>query len=65
MHTPPKALELRFLVPPHLEEAARKAIAPYAVEECASNPGRPSPPASPTRCVLSGQELAELLGEKI
>ncbi|MFP5240219.1 MAG: hypothetical protein ACLGQW_10345 [Acidobacteriota bacterium] len=63
MHTPPKALELRFLVPPHLEEAARKAIAPYAVGECPSGPARPSTPASHTRCLLSGQELAELLGD--
>ncbi|WP_243311402.1 hypothetical protein [Fundidesulfovibrio agrisoli] len=63
MHTPPKALELRFLVPPHLEEAARKAIAPYAVEERAPDPARLASPASPKRCLLSGQELAELLGD--
>lgn len=63
MHTPPKALELRFLVPPHLEDAARKAIEPYAVGECVSSPARPSSPTSPARCLLSGQELAELLGD--
>jgi len=62
MRTPPPALELRFLVPPHLADAARKAMAPYAVCENTTQPREAVRAKSDNAGQLTDQELAMLLG---
>lgn len=55
-------LELRFLVPPHLAEAARKAIAPYTLRENTAQPPKASCLKTAGPCHLTEKELAALLG---
>ncbi|WP_243358661.1 hypothetical protein [Fundidesulfovibrio terrae] len=62
-------LEMRFLVPPHLADMARRAMAPFAVEErpavgadpAGAAPGMRAAVAASDKCHLTGQELDLLL----
>lgn len=57
-------LEMRFLVPPHLADLARRAMAPFAVEErpaVGAASGIHAAVAASDKCQLTGQELDLLL----
>ena len=56
-----KVVEMRFLVPPHLVELVRKAMAPFPVEERAAAGMRNFPGSRPDGPRLTNQELDLLL----
>ncbi|MFZ5427703.1 MAG: hypothetical protein ACOZEN_12070 [Thermodesulfobacteriota bacterium] len=54
-------VELRFRVPLHLAEEARKAMAPYSVGEIAGPARRRAPAEGQDDCQLTGLEIELLL----
>jgi hypothetical protein len=57
------AVEMRFLVPPHLIEAARQAMSSFTVKKIASHAIRDIPGNKPDPTKLTHQELNLLLSE--
>jgi hypothetical protein len=56
-------VEMRFLVPPHLIDAARQAMSPFSVKEVPSAAILDTPGIKPDPAKLTNQELNLLLSE--
>jgi hypothetical protein len=57
------AVEMRFLVPPHLIEAARQAMSSFMIEEQTDISEQHMPKSVYPHCMLTQQELKVLLRE--
>jgi hypothetical protein len=55
------AVEIRFWIPLHLEEAARKAISPFVIEECQEEVPTCGSPCKPEDSMVTAQEITVLL----